>query len=291
MYVKTKPEYLGREAPSSEVVMKAKELPDDVKVSLEETKGINHGLSCFSWTGKHKLDPKNTPKENLKILDHMCGFRNVLCPSDKNDEVAPSAYLDIAVSEDKDQREIFKKDQQQVLMQSIISRLGQKNGMRLGKRRLTALGIIKSQSLILNGDHLESMRKEAELMRSVEEISDKQREEDREKKEKELRELHAIADDALKKLVDNNGDATKKAVTKKHICAILLKCCNISFKNYNNESKASLVDKLNIEKAKGTIPGFAMAAPTFPDVLLPPAFPDLSDEQNKKEETAGTGEI
>jgi len=105
------------------------------------------------------------------------------------------------------------------------------------------------------------------------------------------KDVEALADDALKKFVDNNGDAAKKAVTKKHICAILLKCCNISFKNYNNESKTSLVDKLNIEKAKGRIPGFAAAAPTFPDFLLPPAFPGLSGEQNKKEETADTGEI
>jgi hypothetical protein len=42
------------------------------------------------------------------------GFCNVLCPADKNDEVAPSNYLDIAVSEDNDQREMFKKNQQQV---------------------------------------------------------------------------------------------------------------------------------------------------------------------------------
>jgi len=107
---KNKPEYLTREAPSSDLVDKAKELPDDVKASLEQTKDINDGLSCLRWTGKHKLDPNNTHKTNQKILDHMCGFRNVLCPADKNGEVAPSSYLDIAVSEDNRQREMFKKD-------------------------------------------------------------------------------------------------------------------------------------------------------------------------------------
>jgi hypothetical protein len=36
------------------------------------------------------------------------------------------------------------------------------------------------------------------------------------KKEKKTSELHALADDALKKFIANNGDAEKKAVTKKH---------------------------------------------------------------------------
>jgi hypothetical protein len=53
-----------------------------------------------------------------------------------------------------------------------------------------------------------------------------------------------------------------------------------------------LVDKLNDEKAKGRIPGFAAAAPTSPDFPLPaPAFPDLPGQQNEEEETAETGEI
>jgi hypothetical protein len=72
---------------------------------------------------------------------------------------------------------------------------------------------------------------------------------------------------------------------------MLLKRCNVSFKNHNNDSKASLVDRLNIEKAKGRIPGFAAAAPTFPDCQLPRAFPDLTVEQNKREESEETGEI
>ena len=94
-------------------------------------------------------------------------------------------------------------------MRNIMSKLGQKDGMRLGRRRLTAIGVTKSQSLILNEEHLESMRKEAELMQSVEEINDKQREEFREKKEKRTRELHAMADEALKKLTEQNGNASK----------------------------------------------------------------------------------
>jgi hypothetical protein len=54
---------------------------------------------------------------------------------------------------------------------------------------------------------------------------------------------------------------------------------------------------LNVEKAKGRIPGFAVAvtAPTFPDFLLPSTFPDLpfqAGEQNKEEiAEAATGEI
>jgi hypothetical protein len=130
---KNKPEYLGREAPSRELFEKANKLPDEVKASLAQTKGINHGLSCFNWTGKYKLDPNNTPRTNEKILDHMCGFRNMLSPPDKNNEVAPSPYLVIAVLEDNDQRDIFQKDQKQILMQAIISKVGKKDGMRLGK--------------------------------------------------------------------------------------------------------------------------------------------------------------
>ena len=57
--------------------------------------------------------------------------------------------------------------------------------------------------------------------------------------------------------------------------------------NCDSESKASLVEKLNVEKAKGRIPGFAAAAPALP----PPAFPDLAGEQNKEEATAETGNI
>jgi hypothetical protein len=99
-----KPEHLGRAAPGRELVAAAKDQPDDVKASLEDTKDVNHGLSCFRWTGKHKLDPaNNTPKENAKILDRTCGFCNLLCPADKNSEAAPSDCLDIAVSEDNDQ--------------------------------------------------------------------------------------------------------------------------------------------------------------------------------------------
>jgi hypothetical protein len=70
-------------------------------------------------------------------------------------------------------------------------------------------------------------------VKSVEDIHEAQLKEDWQAKEEETSELHAMADDALKKLIDNNGDAAKRAVTKKHICAILLKCCNISFKSYN----------------------------------------------------------
>jgi hypothetical protein len=44
------------------------------------------------------------------------------------------------VSEDKDQRELFKKNQKQLVREGIMSKLGQKDGMKLGKRRLTALG-------------------------------------------------------------------------------------------------------------------------------------------------------
>ena len=36
----------------------------------------------------------------------MCGFHNVLSPGDENGEVAPSAYLDIAVSEDNGQKNV-----------------------------------------------------------------------------------------------------------------------------------------------------------------------------------------
>jgi hypothetical protein len=49
-----------------------------------------------------------------------------------------------------------------------------------------------------------------------------------------------------------------------------------------------LVDTwLNIEKAKGKIPGFVAAfpAPVFPD-FLPPFFPDFLPAEQNKEETA-----
>ena len=110
---KNKPEHLGRVAPGSELVAAAKDQPDDVKASLEDTKDVNDGLSCFRWTGKHKLEPANTPKENLKILDHMCGFRNVLCPADKNDEVAPSSCLGHQRSLSSVQCRLFRSIQQQ----------------------------------------------------------------------------------------------------------------------------------------------------------------------------------
>ena len=42
-------------------------------------------------------------------------------------------------------------------MQNIMSKLGQKDGMQLGNQRPMAIGVIKSQWLILNGDHLECM--------------------------------------------------------------------------------------------------------------------------------------
>ena len=46
------------------------------------------------------------------------------------------------------------------------------------------------------------------MMQSIEETKDKQWGENWEKKEKEPREFHdAIANDALRKFVDNNGDA------------------------------------------------------------------------------------
>jgi hypothetical protein len=45
---------------------------------------------------------------------------------------------------------------------TIISKLGQKYGMKLGKQRgLTVIGVVKRQSLILDGDHLESVPREA----------------------------------------------------------------------------------------------------------------------------------
>jgi hypothetical protein len=44
----------------------------------------------------------------------------MICPADKNDDITPSTHLDIAVSEDKDQREKFKKDQKQILMEGIV---------------------------------------------------------------------------------------------------------------------------------------------------------------------------
>lgn len=76
----------------------------------------------------------------------------------------------------------------------------------------------------LDEDHLESKQREAELVKSVEEINQKQRKEDRQKKEKETSELYAIAvmDDALRMFIENNGDAAKKAVTKKTNGAIFL---------------------------------------------------------------------
>jgi hypothetical protein len=133
------------------------------------------GLSCFRWIGKHKLDPNNAHERNQKILDHMCGFCNLLCPADKNGEVAPSSCLDVAVSENNGQKERSKKDQKQVLMQAVISKLSQKERMRLGMQRLTAIGVMKSQSLILDGDHLDSsLRREAEFVKVVKEIGEKQ---------------------------------------------------------------------------------------------------------------------
>lgn len=76
---------------------------------------------------------------------------------------------------------------------------------QLGKGRLTAIGVKKSQSLILDGgDHLESVQREAEFVNLVEEIHEKQREEDRQKKQKETSELHATADDTLKKFIGSN---------------------------------------------------------------------------------------
>jgi hypothetical protein len=86
---------------------------------------------------------------NQKILDHVCGFCNVLCPVDKNGEVAPSSHLDVAALQDKGQKERSKKDQKQVLMQAVISKLSQKEGMRLGMQRLTAIGVMKSESLMM----------------------------------------------------------------------------------------------------------------------------------------------
>jgi hypothetical protein len=78
----------------------------------------------------------------------VAGFRNMIFAADNNDEVAQSTHLDIAVSEDKHQREMFKKDiyQKQILMEGIIiTKLGQIDGMQFRKRRLTAIGVIKSQ--------------------------------------------------------------------------------------------------------------------------------------------------
>jgi hypothetical protein len=111
---------------SCELVNKFKELPEDIKASLEQTKDINDGLSCFRQTAKHKLEPKNTSKTTKKIPDHACGFCNVLCRANEHGEVAPSSCLDVAVLKDNGKREMFKKNQKQVLMQSVMSKLGQK---------------------------------------------------------------------------------------------------------------------------------------------------------------------
>jgi antitoxin component of MazEF toxin-antitoxin module len=129
-------------------------------------------------------------------------------------------------------------------MQTVISKLGQKDAMRLGRQRLTEIGVMKSQSLVLDGDHLESMQREAELVKSVKEINEKQREEDRQKSKRETSKLHATeTGGALKKFIDeHNGHATKKTIAKTHVCATHLKCCNVSFKCCSDESKTSLVD-------------------------------------------------
>ena len=136
-------------------------------------------MLCSSWTGKHKLDPKNAPKEILKILDPMCGLHNAICPADTNHKVDPSYYLDFAVSEDNDQqREMLKKDQQVPFDVKYHIKTWPKRWGETWKQILMVIGIIQNQWIILNGDYLECIWTEAELVQSVDKINDKQEEEE-----------------------------------------------------------------------------------------------------------------
>ena len=58
-----------------------------------------------------------------------------------------------------------------------------------------------------------------------------------------------LADEALKKLLANNGDFTKRAVTKKDICAIALKFCAIELNA--TDRKERLASRMAEELKKG----------------------------------------
>jgi hypothetical protein len=141
--------------------------------------------------------------------------------------------------------------------------------MKLCKRRLPEMEVIKIQSFITDGDHLDRMQRETELVKWSRRLMTNNGEEDQKKKGNKC--SSCIADNSLKKLIEHRR--SKEGRHQKHIIsAILLKLCDICL-NSNNESKTSLVDKLNIEQAKGRIPGFAAAAPG-------PAFPVFLPRRN-----------
>ena len=183
--------------------------------------GVVRNLSTF------QLKPKGIQGKDL--LSHMIGFRER-----NNDGTNGSKYtttgshhLNLEIS--KDNISVLESTNRLIAGENIESKRliyrdasGSGATKKLNKRKLDALGDIRSHSMLANTEErLVQYKNRATLAASVAVLSTLKQSDKKLKDDNIKKEMNDLVDLALQMLVKVQGNLSKKSVTKKHIASIL----------------------------------------------------------------------
>ena len=252
------PSHLDRGAPTMEEINAAAAVdggvPDAVEQAQRDVQSVTNGLNSFI------LKPPELEGEEL--FKHMIGFRK---RNTKDDEHKISAYLNV-LPNDKFQHQLLERSSHDLLCGDIMKEVGRDGGTeKMSKRKLDALGYIKSESGFANDEkRMKRFEEKLRLCQSLEEIKLAEDVTSKEKKKAERQEMEETLSGALEKLAKNNYEP--KALRKKEISAILFMRYDID-QPVTKCSKTELVNSLT-QAMEGNPAGIAIIT-TAADAIEP----------------------
>jgi hypothetical protein len=175
----------------------------------------------------------------LVLFEHQVAFRQCAISS-KDHKI--SNHMDVEVR-GKHQNDVLSPSLVKTIQQNIMREIGASViTERLAKRKLDALGYIKSHSCFINDpERMERICSKLLLTKSLEHVKAIEDEEAVHNKKEEEGELKILLPEALAMYMGiKGGEKPPRKLTKKHISAILLLCFNLCVSGNKDKMIAAL---------------------------------------------------